>query len=420
VPRIRFRHDRTTSRDAAPPNNFSASVFGRSNLRLTARVLMVVPDCPVPADHGGRIDMLGQVQALAALGATVDLLIATYDAPSEAQRALLAPLVRRVIWSPRARGFAAHASLEPFQVASRRSLMRAPLEGPYDLVLLETHYVTAILDHPDVRGTPTALRAQNDEPHYFRGLARAERSPVRTLFYRAEAVRFGWAEPALLTRIDSWLFLSTEELDQFRLDHPTLSSVLLGPPWHPQPRAARSPVPGHVLWLGSLFMVNNRHGLDWYLEQVHPIMLEVEGYHLTIAGNARGTDLTNLRAMAAEPQQRITLLESPAEVDSLYQRASVIAAPIFRGAGVKLKTINAFEHAVPIVTTRVGIEGTRLASPVHLRTAESPDDFAHALRSALIDPATADQRVEAGRKLLGDHNDPESVLRVLLLSVAAQ
>jgi glycosyltransferase involved in cell wall biosynthesis len=75
-------------------------------------------------------------------------------------------------------------------------------------------------------------------------------------------------------------------------------------------------------------------------------------------------------------------------VDSLepfYESADVFVAPLFTGAGVKFKTIDAMLRSVPIVTTDVGAEGLGGAELYAMVTRE-PGAFARGVVQALRMP----------------------------------
>jgi hypothetical protein len=389
-------------------------------MRSHARVLLAAPDWPVPANHGGRIDILGRLHALSSMGAQVDLAVSSYEPPEPAQVAALRDLTRRVIWVPRRRGWRAHATTKPFQVASRSGFRSVALHPPYDLALLESHYVVELLANPALDGVPIALRVHNDEVRYFESLGRAEPAVVRRTFYQLEAWRFRRLARELPARIRHWLFLSTDELARFRAEHPDAHAMHLGPPWQPRNDLPHTRPRGTVLWFGALFMPNNRHGLDWYLRRVHPRLLaDCPEYRLVIAGNARGADIADLRRLSLEPGQRIGLVESPHETRPLYDAAAAIVNPIFEGAGVKLKTINAFEHGVPLVSTSIGVEGIGLRPGEHVLVEDEPEGFAAAVRQTLEQPTDAAERVSAGRTWLAARGDATSALASLLPSGTA-
>jgi hypothetical protein len=70
------------------------------------------------------------------------------------------------------------------------------------------------------------------------------------------------------------------------------------------------------------------------------------------------------------------------------------------GAGVKLKTVQALQYGVPIVTTSVGAEGIDTAGFSAIAVADDPGQFANLVVAQLTDPAAWQSRRTAIAGLL--------------------
>jgi glycosyltransferase involved in cell wall biosynthesis len=140
-----------------------------------------------------------------------------------------------------------------------------------------------------------------------------------------------------------------------------------------------------VLFTGAMNRPDNHEGVLWFLEAVWPEVCE-------LAPNARfviaGADPPpRLKQRAAE----FTNVELTGYVDSLepyYAAADVMVVPLFTGAGVKFKTIDAMLRGIPVVSTPVGAEGLGDPSLYVDVTTDAPA-FARAVVATLADPAAA-------------------------------
>jgi glycosyltransferase involved in cell wall biosynthesis len=85
-----------------------------------------------------------------------------------------------------------------------------------------------------------------------------------------------------------------------------------------------------------------------------------------------------------------------------------------RGAGVKLKTVQAAAAGIPIVSTLVGNDGTGLLPNEHIRIAESAGEFVNAIEELLSDPGAAENMADAAANFVTNSYSP-NVLEQLIL-----
>ncbi|HTU99459.1 MAG TPA: glycosyltransferase family 4 protein, partial [Luteitalea sp.] len=75
-----------------------------------------------------------------------------------------------------------------------------------------------------------------------------------------------------------------------------------------------------------------------------------------------------------------------ADLAGFYRQIRVAVAPLRFGAGVKLKTLEAIQHGVPIVATPVGAEGLTSWAADVVDVHAAPEAFAAAVVALLLDP----------------------------------
>lgn len=355
------------------------------------KILVVAPDFPFPPNHGGRSDVFGRILAFKRLGWAVDLIATVKELPAECDQLALNKFVDHTVLVKRDRSLTNVAGLLPFQVKSRSGLKscKVPTDR-YDLALLESEYVSPVLANNQLVAKRIALRVHNNERIYFMELARSASRIVQKAFYLSEALKFVTHTESVLHSVDAAFFISKSEFERsagvgFWLP-PSVQTTKLG---------STPPSLGCVLFVGSLFMPNNREGLEWYLSQVHPTLFDIQGYHLVIAGNTSGINVSNL----TKGLNKVTLVPDPsvAQLDDLYRQATVFIAPMFRGAGVKMKVVNAIASGLPVVATSVSVEGSGFENLKHLLVADDPGDFSGAVR-LLYQSARYRQQLVGGAK----------------------
>ena len=170
-----------------------------------------------------------------------------------------------------------------------------------------------------------------------------------------------------------------------------------------------------VLFIGSLFMANNREAVDWYHSQVHPLLLDLPAYRLLVVGNANGADPAWLEQVAATA--KVELHCSVPELDPFYERAAVFINPMRHGTSIKMKTIESLRNGLPVVSTPVGVMGGDFKDGEDLLVAEDGPGFAAAVRRLLEDRALSDRLVANGFALIERDYDHGARLERLLREI---
>ncbi|WP_229792295.1 glycosyltransferase family 4 protein [Cognatilysobacter bugurensis] len=300
----------------------------------------------------------------------------------------------------------------PYQAASRSGLAKEYLADDYDLVILESEAVAPVLKGLSARDK-VALRVHNNESAYFHALARSEKRFAKKAYYFLESLLFRHWSRRVKNRCDYVLHISHREFSREGVGEPS-SRVRFLPP-HVDAAAMQAPRPktrGSVLCVGNLFMPNNLQGLLWYLENVHELLrARVPFYKLVVAGNTRGAGAGFL-----DRYQSVEFHDSPTCLASLYADASVFINPILEGAGVKMRSINAMQQGVPLVSTSVGVEGTGLAPGVHYLGGDTPEEFASAVERLLSEAGLQESIASEAQRYLAEVFDSRALLSELLAS----
>jgi hypothetical protein len=337
------------------------------------KVLIVSPDYPYPANHGGRLDVFKRIAEMEARGWDVYLLSTLNQSDYEE----ISSSNPKHFFSFRDVSLLNLLSIRPFQQASRR-LTSIPLEllsMEFDLAFFEGDYVShfsTVLNYK--KGI---LRVQNDEAKYFFELGKSA-GIITSLYYFVESLKFYCAGKIDKFKFDEYWYISEKEFSRSRIS----SKSFFVPPHYrlTEKKIEVSKDKKGVLFIGSLFMINNLRGLKWYLKSVHPKLLKNESYKLTVAGNSRGSDISWISS-----HERVEVFDTPDDLEPLYKDACVFINPMLHGAGLKLKTIDAITHNLPVVSTSTGSEGTGLVDGAHILIKDLEQDFADSIETLLMD-----------------------------------
>jgi glycosyltransferase involved in cell wall biosynthesis len=357
------------------------------------------------------------------LGYAIHLLVMSPKGQvDEMALAELRSLVGRVDFVERSPMRRSLATSAPTLVSRNSSLADVSLSDEYDMTLAESEHVMPIFDNPRLRTRLRVLRVHNHESKYMWELARSDERPGWKVFFALEALRYRRFARTAYRKLDAVWFISRHEYERFNLDQlaPRASAAWLPPAVTLEGRPERTgPGSRRVLFLGGLKNPLNRDGVRWYLKEVHPLLTEDRNYELVIAGNAEGSHAAHLLAREACRMGRCAVHLNLGNLGPLYDGCAVIINPMRRGSGVKMKTIHAIQHRIPLVTTSVGAEGSGFADKEHIRVADEPNAFADAIRDILDSPARGDAMADRAYQYLTAHYDSDKNIKRLLSSLLA-
>jgi glycosyltransferase involved in cell wall biosynthesis len=125
----------------------------------------------------------------------------------------------------------------------------------------------------------------------------------------------------------------------------------------------------------------NAESARWICQHVLP-RLRAQGtdFQLVLAGSNPPADLAGYRGGQVE----ITgFIADPADQ---FARAHLAIAPLFQGAGVKVKVLECLAAGLPVLTTEIGSEGIEADAAEGLRTLPpDPQSFARAVAELSAD-----------------------------------
>lgn len=165
-----------------------------------------------------------------------------------------------------------------------------------------------------------------------------------------------------------------------------------------QPRAS-DPAPDRdtVLFFGLLATVPNVDGLLYFVREIWPRVLA-------------GRPAAKFLIVGANPAPEVRALEGSGvsvvgPVDDLrpyLSRAAVVVVPLRLGSGTRLKILESWAMARPVVSTSLGAEGLEATAGRHLLVADDPAEFGAAVIRVLNEPALGAKLGAAGRALVSE------------------
>ncbi len=376
------------------------------------KLLYVCNDFPYPPMHGGLVDMWNRIQTLHSMGVQVDVVVTARTDPPDAYRSIVEKQVRRLIISKRKPTREGLLSYKPAQVAIRNHLRNVKLNDDYDAVLMQSEFTTEILKNKTLRFRKTIIRVDNDEVSYYMKIATDEPSYFKKLYYLQEALRIKWHSSKMLSRADMLWFISHDELTRYQktTNPKPVQQIAFIPAAIDIQIMSQLPLKGsRILFVGNLWNQLNRTAIEWYVHKVHADMNRRAGYKLVIVGSTSERDCKWIKDISSS-FDNIEISLNQDDLTQFYKSSAVFINPMQNGAGVKLKTIEAALRGLPIVSTRVGAEGSGFIDGIHFKCADTAAAFSLRINEFLEDKYVANSFVQRSQAFLREYYDQTNAL----------
>lgn len=128
-------------------------------------------------------------------------------------------------------------------------------------------------------------------------------------------------------------------------------------------------IPFTMILNGSLWFGPNYEGIKWFLINVYPYLNFRK--HLIIAGSKPNRDLKE----AIKKDDTIRLVDTPPSMATYMEMADIAIAPIFNGAGMKVKVAEALSYHLPVVGTPHAFIGYEILDGMNSFIAETAELF---------------------------------------------
>jgi polysaccharide biosynthesis protein PslH len=257
----------------------------------------------------------------------------------------------------------------------------------FDVILcnfLETlEFIPDELVRPGRQKPLIVLDQHNADNLWFESFAKSSSIMLR-YFGRENIRRLNRLQPYLYSKIDLCLCVSEEDLNySFSLNRN--ASYILAPNGVAVQEFRSSSKPekyDEVLFVGSLDVAMNQHAIRWFLRHIWPrIRTKHPSTRFIVVGRSPPPWLTALSG-----ENNVVVHANVDTVIPYYQRAKVVVAPFELGGGTKLKVLEAFAAAVPVVATSVGVRGLPIRHLQHAFVDDTPEGFTHHVLSQLDQP----------------------------------
>lgn len=167
----------------------------------------------------------------------------------------------------------------------------------------------------------------------------------------------------------------------------------------------------NIVTLGTLHYPPNADGIRWFFTEVFPLVRQrIPEATLTIIGKNPPQDFVEFAI--ANPES-IRLTGYVPELPPYFEQSALMVVPVRAGGGMRVRILEAFAYAMPVVTTTIGLEGIHAELERDVIVADTAADFAQRVIALLEDPTLQEQLARNGRQLAEQKYDWQVVLAAM-------
>lgn len=357
---------------------------------------------PFPANYGGVIDVFYKLKALHKAGVNIHLHCFQYDRTAAIE---LEKFCVSVNYYPRKSGILSQLSILPYIVKSRQSdaLLKNLLQDNYP-ILFEGLHSCFYLNHKQLRNRKLLYRESNIEHHYYYNLSKAEKNPIRKLYFLIESAKLLLFQKQL-NNASKMLVVSQTDCDYLRRKFPVKDVVYI-PSFHGNEEVVCLPGKSdYVLYHGNLSVSENAQAAHFLIEKVFKHI----SHKLIIAGLNPDEDLKK----AIFIHSNIELIANPIQekMDELISHAHINILITFQPTGLKLKLINTLFRGRYVIVNSNMLAGTGLKNLCIVK--ETAQEIQNAVKEYMENDFDMEQVQLRSNLLLSRFSDQSNAIQLI-------
>lgn len=272
--------------------------------------------------------------------------------------------------------------------------------GGHDLIVCDSLLPSLNLSRLDRESIkiPVVLLQHQVGAKIRRRLAEAARNPLRRAYLENQWQRMVRYERQICERSAGVIVVSPEDAETMRREY-GLENVLGTVPtgvdadyFHEFQRERR---PDNIVFLGAMDLERNIAAAEWFVNEVYPRIAEVfPAVTLCIVGRRPARRVVAL----AEADASIEVTGTVPDVRPYLAAGSVSVVPLRAAGGTRIKIFESMAAGLPVVSTRLGVEGLPVVDGTHCFVADDPEAFANRVIELLRDRSAAQTMADTAAK----------------------
>lgn len=150
---------------------------------------------------------------------------------------------------------------------------------------------------------------------------------------------------------------------------------------YPLKKVKLSPIKKYdILFVGYLEWPPNEVAVRWFAEKIMPLInkqIPQAQFHIVGNKNPKLDDLKRNKKIIFHGYQK--------SINEFISKSKIFVLPFQTGAGVRIKSLTALQNGIPIVSTKLGVDGLNLVANTHYLLANTHQAFASQVVKLLQD-----------------------------------
>lgn len=345
-------------------------------------MIWVSPECPYPANTGGRIVIMKRLEYLSQNNEIYFFSVIDNDEEYKYASDLLKYCKEVHLYKRNKYSALSKLIKAPFVCVSRwLSSMKHDIEECFenekiDWVIVDFPQMLGNISEEIFNSNKLVLNQHNIEYMTLQNLAESIGNPLRRILYSVEARRLYQFEKRCYrnSNIRLFTFVSIEDKAFFEKKFGKVNTLLVPVGAEVHGYEENKDNQNIISYFGKMSYPANAEAAIWFSYNVFPIIQkEIPESKFYIVGKDPSKHLLNL----SESNSNIVVTGTVDTIEDYYKQTDLVVVPLNHGGGVKVKVLEALGHGKLVISTVKGIEGTIFRNQVELLTAESATDFAH-------------------------------------------
>lgn len=283
----------------------------------------------------------------------------------------------------------------------------------FDIIQLETPYLAPYI--PVIRQysqARIAMRAHNIEHEIWQRIAGNTRLWPKKWYLQHLTQKLCRYELEQLQAYDILVPITERDLRAFRAMGYTKAAVVApigldSQEYVPDYESYRRPL--SLSFIGSLDWMPNQEGLQWFLEQVWPLLQgRFPGLELHIAGRNTPRRLLQLQL------PNVFVHGEVPDAAAFINQHSVMVVPLRSGSGMRAKILEGMALGKVVITTAMGLEGINAQHGSEVLVADTPEGFVECIASCYQQGRGLEQAGRDARAFIEQGYDSLAIARQLL------
>lgn len=357
------------------------------------KILMLTPYVPYPPSSGGQIRTLYLLKYLSFKHEIT--LVSLYKNEKEKQYYEdLKPFCKNIYFCKRPKNpwqlnniFKAIFSVTPFLIIrnysneARSVIKKLLLENSYDVIHAETFY---IMPHIPKTNIPILLVEQTIEYKVYQHFINSLPIYIR-FFLNFDIVKLRNREQYYWRKANLVAAVSESDENIIKKLEPDIKTTIIpngaGDDMIVKSLTQKNLNEPILLFQGNFYWLQNVEAAKFLVEKIYPNLKKLlSKVKIIISGQ-------NAKRISVVKNHNLEILDIlPDDVNmvkTLYHKATIFLSPIYGPGGTRLKILAAMASGIPVISTKIGLEGLDIENNKHAIIANNSQEFINSINKIL-------------------------------------